>query len=74
VAPPGAITEAFAWPITAIAIGAACGSATAGAVVEASSPRTSFVVVVAAGAVAATIALTRRRTVTVLGAPLTPAG
>jgi MFS family permease len=68
VAPRGSITEAFAWPITAIAIGAAAGSATAGAIVDATSPRTSFVVIVAAGALAATIAVTRRRTVTVLGA------
>jgi MFS family permease len=73
VAPRGAITEAFAWPITAIAIGAAAGSATAGAIVQASSPTTSFVVVVAAGAAAATIAVARRRTVTVLSPDLTPA-
>jgi MFS family permease len=68
VAPPGAITEAFAWPITAIAIGAAIGSAVAGAIVQASSATTAFVVVVAAGALAAAIAVLRRRTVTVLGA------
>jgi MFS family permease len=68
VAPPGAITEAFAWPITAIAIGAAIGSAVAGAIVQASSTATSFVVVVAAGTLAAVIAVARRRTVNVLDA------
>lgn len=69
VAPPGAVTEAFAWPITAIAVGAASGSATAGAIIEASGWREAFVAVVAAGLLAATIAFTRRRTLTLLGEP-----
>jgi MFS family permease len=69
VAPPGAVTEAFAWPITAIAVGAASGSATAGAIIEASGWREAFVAVVAAGVLAATIAFTRRRTLTLLGEP-----
>jgi MFS family permease len=70
VAPPAARTEAFAWPITAIAMGAAGGSATAGVVIEASGWRTAFVVVIAAGVLASTIAVTRRGTLTGHGAPL----
>jgi MFS family permease len=62
VAPPSAVTEAFAWPITAIAVGAAAGSASAGAIVQAGDWRTGFVAVVAAGLATATIALTRRAT------------
>ena len=34
VAPTGAVTEAFAWPITAIGLGAAGGSAVAGAIAQ----------------------------------------
>lgn len=60
VAPPSALTEAFAWPITAIALGAAAGSASAGALVEAADWRIGFVAVVAAGLVTATIAVARR--------------
>jgi MFS family permease len=63
VAPRGAVTEAFAWPITAIALGASAGSASAGAIVQSLDWRTGFVVVVAAGLVTATIALSRRATV-----------
>jgi MFS family permease len=64
VAPPGARTEAFAWPITAIALGAAGGSATAGVIIEASGWRAAFLAVIAAGLLAATVAVTRRRTLT----------
>src|SRR4051794_39474359 len=63
VAPPGAVTEAFAWPITAIAIGAAAGSATAGAIAQGVGWRPGFVAVVVAGAVAGTIAFGGRGTV-----------
>jgi MFS family permease len=62
VAPPSALTEAFAWPITAIALGASAGSAAAGAIVESANWRTGFVVVVAAALATATIAVTRRST------------
>jgi MFS family permease len=62
VAPPGAVTEAFAWPITAIALGASAGSASAGGIAQASSWRLGFVAVVAAGLITATIAVTRRAT------------
>jgi MFS family permease len=63
VAPPGAVTEAFAWPITAIALGAATGSAAAGAIAQSAGWRPGFVAVVAAGAVAGAVAFGWRRTV-----------
>jgi MFS family permease len=63
VAPPGAVTEAFAWPITAIGLGAAGGSAVAGAIAQSWGWRPGFGAVVAAGAVTALIALAGRATV-----------
>jgi MFS family permease len=63
VAPPGAVTEAFAWPITAIGLGAAGGSATAGAIAQGWGWRPGFGAVVVAGAVTAVIALAGRATV-----------
>ncbi len=63
VAPAGAVTEAFAWPITAIGLGAAGGSAAAGAIAQTWGWRPGFVAVVAAGAVAALIAVAGRATV-----------
>jgi MFS family permease len=63
VAPAGSVTEAFAWPITAIALGAALGSAAAGAIAQAIGWRPGFVAVVAAGLVAGTVAFTWRGTV-----------
>jgi MFS family permease len=63
VAPPGAVTEAFAWPITAIGLGAAVGSAAAGAIAQTWGWRPGFVAVVAAGAVTALIAVAGRATV-----------
>jgi MFS family permease len=63
VAPAGAVTEAFAWPITAIAIGAAAGSAVAGAIAQSVGWRPGFVAVVAAGALAGTVAVAWRGTV-----------
>jgi MFS family permease len=69
VAPPGARTEAFAWPITAIATGAAAGSATAGTIIEASGWRAAFIAVIAAGLLSGAVAVARRRTLTSLDAP-----
>ena len=63
VAPPGAVTEAFAWPITAIALGASAGSATAGAIAEAWGWREGFAAVLAAGLASAVVAVGRRATV-----------
>jgi MFS family permease len=63
VAPPGAVTEAFAWPITAIGLGAAGGSATAGAIAQSWGWRPGFAAVVAAGVVTGAIAVAGRATV-----------
>jgi MFS family permease len=63
VAPPGAVTEAFAWPITAIGLGAAGGSAVAGAIAQSWGWRPGFGAVVAAGTVTALIAVAGRATV-----------
>jgi hypothetical protein len=63
VAPAGAVTEAFAWPITAIGLGAAGGSATAGAIAQSWGWRPGFAAVVAAGVITGAIALAGRATV-----------
>jgi MFS family permease len=63
VAPPGAVTEAFAWPITAIALGVSGGSAAAGGIAQAWGWREGFVAVVVAGLVGGAIAVGRRATV-----------
>jgi MFS family permease len=63
VAPPGAVTEAFAWPITAIALGAAAGSAAAGAIAQSWGWREGFVAVLLAGLLGAALAVGRRATV-----------
>ena len=63
VAPPGAVTEAFAWPITAIGLGAAGGSAVGGRDRAVVGLAPGFVAVVAAGAVTALIAVAGRATV-----------
>jgi MFS family permease len=63
VAPPGAVTEAFAWPITAIALGVSGGSAAAGGIAQAWGSREGFVAVVVAGLVGGAIAVGRRATV-----------
>lgn len=63
VAPPGAVTEAFAWPITAVALGAAAGSAAAGAIAESLGWREGFVAVVVAGLLGGVVAVGRRATV-----------
>jgi MFS family permease len=64
VAPEGARTEAYTWPVTAFVGGIAVGSALAGAIVEASSWRTAFVVAAAIAALGTAVALARRGTVT----------
>jgi MFS family permease len=62
VAPEGARTEAYTWPVTAFVGGIAVGSAVAGAIVEAASWRTGFVVAAAVAATGALIAVARRST------------
>jgi MFS family permease len=63
VAPPGAVTEAFSWPITAIGLGVAGGSAAAGAIAQGWGWRPGFAAAIAAAALTAAIALMGRRTV-----------
>jgi len=63
VAPPGARTEAYTWPVTAFVGGIAIGSAMAGGIVEASGWRLAFVVSAAAAAVGAVVAVARRGTI-----------
>jgi len=61
VAPAGALTEAFTWPITALVTGLAVGNAAAGAVVEAADWRAAFLVAAAGASLGAVVALAGRR-------------
>jgi len=62
VAPPGARTEAYTWPVTAFVGGIAVGSALAGVIVEAESWRLAFLVAAAAAGCGALVAVGRRGT------------
>jgi MFS family permease len=62
VAPAGALTEAFTWPITALVTGLAAGNAAAGAVVEAADWRAAFLVAAGGATLGAIVALAGRRT------------
>jgi len=64
VAPPGARTEAYTWPVTAFVGGIAIGSALAGVIVEESGWRLAFVVAAGAAAIGTVVAIARRRTLT----------
>ena len=61
-APAGTVTEAFAWLGTAIAIGAAAGSAAAGSLADHAGPVAAFALAGAAGAVAVVLTLARATT------------
>jgi MFS family permease len=63
VAPEGARTEAFTWPVTAFVGGIAVGSAMAGVIVEQASWRTAFVAAAAVAAAGTAVAVSRRSTV-----------
>ena len=62
VAPPGARTEAYTWPVTAFVGGIAIGSALAGGIVEADSWRLAFLVAAAAAAAGTVVTIARRAT------------
>jgi MFS family permease len=62
IAPEGAVTEAYTWPITALVIGISLGNAAAGAIAGSSGWRESFVIAACAALVGAAIAVTQRRT------------
>ena len=52
VAPAGAVTEAFAWLATALAVGGAAGAAAGGAVADGAGPAAAFALAGGAGVVA----------------------
>jgi MFS family permease len=62
IAPEGAVTEAFTWPITALVIGISLGNAAAGAIAGTSGWRTSFLIATCAALIGAAIAVTQRAT------------
>jgi MFS family permease len=62
IAPEGAVTEAFTWPITALVIGISLGNAAAGAIAGTSGWRTSFLIATCAAMIGAAIAVTQRAT------------
>lgn len=64
VAPDGARTEAYTWPVTAFVGGIAIGAAGAGAIVEGPGWRTAFVVAGVVAALGAIIVALRRQTLT----------
>jgi MFS family permease len=72
VAPPGARTEAYAWPVTALVAGLAGGNAVAGAVVEAADWRAAIIVAIAVGVLGGGIAFMRRATLAAAAAGSTP--
>ncbi|HET8758931.1 MAG TPA: hypothetical protein VFM58_23145, partial [Solirubrobacteraceae bacterium] len=63
VAPAGARTEAYTWPVTAFVGGIAIGSALAGTIVEEASWRTAFLVAAGFAAGGTVVAVSRRATV-----------
>jgi MFS family permease len=62
VAPPGAVTEAYAWPITALVAGIAAGNAAAGGLVEAADWRVAFLVGAVVAMVGGALVVARRAT------------
>jgi MFS family permease len=62
VAPPGALTEAYTWPITSLVIGLAGGNAIAGVLVESADWRVSFLVATLGAAIGGLLAFMRRGT------------
>jgi predicted MFS family arabinose efflux permease len=62
VAPDGAETEAYTWPITALVVGVAIGNVTAGAVVAASGWRAAAFAAAGGALATAVLAVLRRHT------------
>ena len=62
VAPPGARTEAYTWPVTAFVGGISIGAAAAGLLVEGPGWRVAFLVGAGCAAVGAVLAVARRHT------------
>jgi MFS family permease len=61
VAPAGARTEAYTWPVTAFVGGIAIGSAISGAIIETSTWRVAFLAAAGAAAIGAVVAFALRR-------------
>jgi hypothetical protein len=70
VAPAGAVTEAFAWLGTAMAMGGAAGSALAGAMAESGGPAAAFALAGGAGLLAALTPVVRAHTLASTSGPL----
>lgn len=65
VAPAGAETEAFTWPLTALVGGVSLGSAAAGALVDAFDWRVPLILALGTASLGAAVLLARRRTLEV---------
>ncbi len=65
VAPEGAVTEAYAWPVTAILVGFAAGTAAGGGLIEVADWRACFLAAAAAAAVGAAVVYRFRGTLAV---------
>jgi len=70
VAPPGAVTEAYTWPITALIAGFSAGAAVGGALIEAADWHASMLAAFVAAIVGAVLAFARRRTLAASLAPV----
>jgi len=70
VAPPGAVTEAYTWPITSLIAGFAAGAAVGGVLIEAVDWRAALLSAFVAASLGAALAYARRHT---LAAALAPA-
>ena len=62
LAPPGAVTEAYTWPITSLIAGFAAGAAVGGVLIEAVDWRAALVAAFIAATLGAMLAFARRRT------------
>jgi len=72
VAPAGAVTEASAWLATAVAVGAALGSAAGGAVIGNAGPVAAFGLAGLAGGLAVAVAIARGDTLVACSAQTPP--
>jgi hypothetical protein len=73
VAPAGTVTEASAWLATAVAVGAALGSAAAGVLIAHAGTVSAYGLAGLAGGVAAAVAVARGDTLGACSGPMTPA-
>jgi hypothetical protein len=67
VAPAGARTEAYTWPLTALVAGIALGAAAAGAISDAASWQVAVLVAAGAAAMGAAVSAGRRGTLAAAG-------